>query len=69
MPWRPCGTFWGFRMAKERIEKTLIILDEDEIRQVLWLVRQGDPQEIYRFVADVIAQKVEAMLRKRCGEG
>jgi hypothetical protein len=56
-------------MAKERIEKTLIILDEDEIRQVLWLVRQGDPQEIYRFVADVIAQKVEAMLRKRCGEG
>ena len=69
MPWRPCGTFWGFRMAKERIEKTLIILDEDEVRQVLRLARQKAPEEIYRFVVDVIAQKVEAMQRMRCGPG
>jgi hypothetical protein len=54
-------------MAKLRIEKTLIILDEDEIRQVLRLARRDDAQEIYAFVKDVIAKRVEAALRKRCG--
>jgi len=54
-------------MAKQRIEKTLIILSENEIRQVLQLARQNDPQEIYRFVKEVIAKKVEAALRMRCG--
>jgi hypothetical protein len=54
-------------MAKERIEKTLIILDEDEVRQVMRLARQDDLEAIYRFVRDVIAKKVEAALRMRCG--
>lgn len=54
-------------MAKQRIEKTLIILDEDEIHQVMQLAQRNDPQEIYRFVKEVIAAKVEAALRMRCG--
>lgn len=54
-------------MAKQRIEKTLIIMDEDEVRQVLRLARRNDPQEIFRFVKEVIAKKVEAALRMRCG--
>ena len=54
-------------MTKERIEKTLIILDEDEVRQVMYLARQGDIEAIYRFVRDDIAKKIEAALRMRCG--
>ena len=54
-------------MAKQRIEKTLIILDEEEIRQVMQLARRDNPQEIYRFVKEVSAKKVEAALRQRCG--
>jgi hypothetical protein len=54
-------------MTKEQIEKTLIILDEDEVRQVMHLARLGDIEAIYRFVRDVIANKVEAALRMRCG--
>ena len=53
-------------MAKQRIEKTLIIMDEDEVLQVLRLARCDDPEEIYRFVKEVIAKKVEAALRLRC---
>jgi hypothetical protein len=54
-------------MARQRIEKTLIILDGNEVRQVLLLARQNDPGAIFRFVKKVIAQKVEATLRTRCG--
>jgi len=54
-------------MAKLRIEKTLIILDEEEVRQVLQLSRRDDAQEIYDFVKNVVAERVEAALRKRCG--
>lgn len=54
-------------MAKQRIEKTLIVLDEDEARRVLQLASQDAPQEIYEFVRDVIAKRVEAALRNRCG--
>lgn len=54
-------------MAKKRIERTLIILDENEVRAVMQLARRNDPQEIYRFVKEVIAKKVEAALRMRCG--
>lgn len=53
-------------MAKQRIEKTLIILDEEEIRRVMELARRDDAQETYRFVKEVIAAKVEAALRMRC---
>ena len=54
-------------MTKERIEKTLIILDEDELHQAVQLARQGDVEAIYRFVREVIAKKVESTLRRRCG--
>lgn len=54
-------------MAKQRIEKTLVILDEEEARRVLELAQRDDTQEIYEFVRDVIARRVEAALRKRCG--
>jgi len=53
-------------MAKERIEKTLIVLDENELRQAMQLARQGDVEAIYRFVREVIAKKVEDALRRRC---
>jgi hypothetical protein len=54
-------------VTKERIEKTLITLDEKEVRQVLLLARRNDPDEILKFVPLVIAKKVEAALRRRCG--
>jgi hypothetical protein len=53
-------------VTKERIEKTLITLDENEVRQVLLLARCNDPGEIFKFVTQVIAKKVEAALRRRC---
>ena len=53
-------------MARQRIEKLLIILDETEVRQVMQLARRNDPDEIFRFVVRVIAKKAEAALRKRC---
>ena len=54
-------------MANLRIEKTLIILDEEDVRRVLQLSRRDDAQEIYDFVKNVVAERVEAALRKRCG--
>lgn len=54
-------------MARLRIEKTLILLDEDEVRQVLQLARSDDAPGIYAFVVQVLARKVEAALRQRCG--
>jgi hypothetical protein len=53
-------------MGRQRIEKTLIILDEEEVRQVLRLASQDDARRIYAFVKDVLARKVEAALRQRC---
>ena len=54
-------------MPKQRIEKTLIILDEEEVVRVLHLAQRDDPREIYEFVKGVIVERVEAALRKRCG--
>jgi len=54
-------------MAKERVEKTLIILDEEDVRRVLRLAERDDGQEIYAFVKAVVAKRVEAALRQRCG--
>lgn len=54
-------------MAKDRIGKTLIILDENEVRQVVQLARREDMQKIYHFVKEIISKRVEAALRKRCG--
>ena len=54
-------------MSKQRIEKTLVILNEDELRQVMSLARHGDTDAIYKFVKDVIAKRVEEAIRRRCG--
>jgi hypothetical protein len=54
-------------MARLRIDKTLIILNEEELRQVMRLARQGDTDAIYQFVKDVIAKRLEEALRRRCG--
>jgi hypothetical protein len=54
-------------MAKQRIEKTLVILSEDELRRVMHLASQGDTDAIYKFVKDVIAKRVEEAIRRRCG--
>jgi len=54
-------------MTKERIEKMLIIMNEDEVRLVMSLACKGDTEAIYHFIRDVIAKKVEDALRKRCG--
>jgi len=60
-------------MPKEQIEKMIIILDENEVRQILRMARQSnidqntDNPTIYRFMREMIAKKVGAALRKRCG--
>jgi hypothetical protein len=54
-------------MAKERIEKTLVIFEEAEVRQLLQMAQRNDPQEIQRYMMKVFIKKVEAILRRRCG--
>jgi hypothetical protein len=54
-------------MAKERIEKTLVILEEEEVRQLLQLAQRNDQYEIQHFMLKVFIKKVEAILRRRCG--
>jgi hypothetical protein len=54
-------------MAKERIEKTLIVLNEEEVRQLLRVAQRNNPEEIQRFMLKVFIKKVEAILRRRCG--
>ena len=58
LPPARCARSWrpeGGSVTKERIEKTLITLDEKEVRQVLLLARRNDPDEILKFVPLVIA--------------
>jgi hypothetical protein len=55
-------------MPRQRIETLLIVLDEDDVRQIARLASQGDQDEILRFLTLVLAKKVEAALRRRCGE-
>ncbi len=54
-------------MAKQRIEKTLVILNVDELRTVMRLARLKDAEAIYKFVREVIAKRVEEAIRRRCG--
>jgi hypothetical protein len=54
-------------MAKERIEKTLVVFTEEEARQILELARRDDDEEIRQFMLKVFIKKVEAILRRRCG--
>jgi len=54
-------------MAKQRIEKTLVIFDEAEVRQLLQIAQRKDPQEIQHYMMKVFIKKVEAVLRRKCG--
>jgi hypothetical protein len=54
-------------MAKLRIEKTLVIFNEDEVRHLLQIAQRKDPQEIERYMIKVFIKKVEAILRRKCG--
>jgi hypothetical protein len=54
-------------MAKERIEKTLVVFTEEEVRQILELARRNNDDEIRQFMLKVFIKKVEQILRRRCG--
>jgi hypothetical protein len=54
-------------MAKQRIEKTLIIFNYEEVRQILQIARRKDAQEIQNYMMKVFIKKVEAVLRRKCG--
>ena len=53
-------------MSKDRIEKTLVVLDEAEVRHLLEIAKRKDAQEIQRYMMKVFIKKVEAILRRRC---
>ena len=55
-------------MAKERIEKTLVVMEEMEVRELLEVAQRNDPQEIQHFMLKVFIKKVEQTLRRRCGK-
>lgn len=54
-------------MAKERIEKTLVVFTEEEVRQILELARRSDKEKIRHFMLKVFVKKIEAIIRRRCG--
>ena len=53
-------------MAKQRIEKTLVVLEEAEVRQILQIAQRNNRQEIQSYMIKVFIKKVEAVLRRRC---
>jgi hypothetical protein len=55
-------------MAKERIEKTLVIFNEEELRQTLQIAQRNKQEEIQHYMMKIFIKKVEAVLRRRCGE-
>ncbi len=54
-------------MAKQRIEKTLVVFNETEVRDLYRLARRKDRQEIQQYMLKVFIKKVEAILRRKCG--
>lgn len=53
-------------MAKQRIEKMLIILEEAEVRQILQIAQRNDPKEIKSYLVKVFIKKIDVLLRRRC---
>ncbi len=53
-------------MAKQRIEKMLIILEEEEVRQILAIAQRDDPEEINNYLIKEFIKKIEVLLRRRC---
>lgn len=53
-------------MAKDRIEKTLVVFTEEEVRRILELARRDDDEEIRQFILKEFVKKVEYILRRRC---
>lgn len=54
-------------MAKERVEKTLVVFDEREVRQLLTMAKRNNDEEIKEYMFKVFIKKVELILRRRCG--
>ena len=54
-------------MSKDSIEKTLVVLDEEEVRELLQVAQRDSPQEIWDYMLKIFIKKVEAVLRRRCG--
>ena len=54
-------------MAKQRIEKTLVVFNEEEIRELFELAQRNNDEEIQHYMLKVFIKKVEAILRRRCG--
>ncbi|MFO7743706.1 MAG: hypothetical protein R6X31_15515 [Anaerolineae bacterium] len=65
-PWR---RLCRRKMAKQPIERTLIILDEEEVRRVLQLSWRDDVQEIYEFVRDAVQVAAQAWMKGNRGDG
>jgi len=55
-------------MAKERIEKALVVFTLEELRQTLQIAQRNDNDEIQHFMLKNFIKKVEGVLRRRCGE-
>ena len=55
-------------MAKERIEKTLVVFNLEELNQALHIAQRNDDDEIQHFMLKIFIKKVEGVLRRRCGE-
>ena len=53
-------------MAKQRIEKMLVILEEAEVRQILQIAQRNDPKEIESYLVNVFIKKIDVLLRRRC---
>lgn len=53
-------------MAKDRIAKTLLIFEEEEVQEILQIAARKQPEEIHKYMLKVFIKKVEAALRRRC---
>ncbi len=53
-------------MAKQRIEKTLVVFTEEEVRRILEMAWRNNEREIHHFILKEFVKKVKYILRRRC---
>jgi hypothetical protein len=49
-----------------RIDKTLIVLSEQEVKRIASVVAREDSIEALRVMKEVLAKRIELILKKRC---
>ena len=49
-----------------RIDKTLIVLSEQEVKRIASVVAREDSIEALRVMKEVLARRIELILKKRC---